>query len=105
MHGTAQDDDRVMTLVELALARPSGERHRYLRGACGADPELFGRVWDYVLWEERMSGFLTEPLLQSFETERPFEPGELLEGRFRILREVAQCGMGIVYEAADEKLD
>ncbi|MFN0168163.1 MAG: protein kinase domain-containing protein, partial [Bryobacteraceae bacterium] len=35
----------------------------------------------------------------------PFQPGELLEGRFRIVREVAQGGMGIVYEATDEKLD
>ncbi len=37
--------------------------------------------------------------------EHPFEPGELLDGRFRIVREVARGGMGIVYEAVDEKLD
>ena len=36
--------------------------------------------------------------------EHPFEPGDLLDGRFRIVREVAQGGMGIVYEAVDEKL-
>src|ERR1700693_3100010 len=37
--------------------------------------------------------------------ELPFEPGELLDGRFRILREIAKAGMGVVYEAMDERLE
>ena len=37
--------------------------------------------------------------------EQPFEPGDLLDERFRIVREVARGGMGIVYEAMDEKLE
>ncbi len=51
-----------------------------------------------------MNGFLLDPLYPAASNEHPFEPGELLDGRFRIVREIAQGGMGIVYEALDEKL-
>ena len=105
MQSKTQDDDLVMNLVELALARPASERTVYLQSACAGDTELLTRVWHYVEWEERMNGFLLDPLYPPAEIEHPFEPGELLCDRFRIVREVAQGGMGIVYEATDEKLD
>src|SRR4051812_45104257 len=106
MPGKAQDDDLVMNLVESALGRPADEREPYVRNACGADAELFGQVWNCVEWEERMTGFLSAPFGSPVTVEEhPFAPGELLDGRFRIVREVAQGGMGIVYEAKDEKLD
>lgn len=99
------DDDLVINLVEMTLAQPEQEREVYLRGACGESRELFEQVWHYVQWEHQMGGFLLEPLCTPLAEERGFEPGTLLENRFRILREVARGGMGIVYEALDEKLD
>jgi len=101
----SHDDDLVMSLVDLALARHADEREVYLRNACEDDPELFDQVWKYVQWDQRMNGFLLEPLYPPASNEHPFEPGELLDGRFRIVREVAQGGMGVVYEAMDEKLE
>ena len=92
-----------MSLVELALAQPPVGRESYLRTACAEDSELFEEVWKYVEREQRMQGFLLEPLFAPAE-EYSFRAGELLEGRFRIIREVAQGGMGVVYEAEDEKL-
>ena len=99
----AQDDDLVMSLVELALSQPPDSQETYVRSACADDTELFSQVWDYVRWNRRMQDFLLEPLFPALPQHR-FQPGDLLADRFRIVREVAQGGMGIVYEARDEKL-
>src|SRR5437660_193520 len=94
-----------MNLVELALARPPEYREAYLRSACSSDPQLLKEVWKYVQWEERMNGFLLEPLYPPVSSEDPFEPGQTLVNRFRIVRKVGEGGMAVVYEALDEKLD
>src|SRR5215468_5012009 len=99
------NDELVMSLVEETLARPPAERGEYARGACANDPQLFEAVWQYVQWEERMQGFLLEPLCAPFADETEFEGGELLLDRFRVVRRVGHGGMGVVYEAIDEKLD
>jgi eukaryotic-like serine/threonine-protein kinase len=101
----SQTDDRVMTLLELALTRPEDEHEAYLRSACGSDSGMFDKVWSYIQWEKRMKGFMLDPLHPQAEVVRPFELGQQLINRFRIVREVAQGGMGIVWEAVDEKLD
>jgi tetratricopeptide (TPR) repeat protein len=99
-----QDDEVVMGLVDLALSQPENQRESCLRNACSGNADLFSQAWNYVQWETRMDGFLLEPLFTAPENEAPFEPGRLLDSRFRIEREVARGGMGIVYEAFDEKL-
>ncbi|HEV3330519.1 MAG TPA: protein kinase [Bryobacteraceae bacterium] len=105
MPNKAQDDDLVMSLVELALARAPEERERYLHSACAHNSQLFEEVRKYVEWEERMNGFLLEPLYPAASFEPTFEPEELIDARFRIVQEVARGGMGIVYEAVDERLE
>jgi serine/threonine-protein kinase len=99
------EDELVMNLVELALSRPENEREACIENACRGNTSLIETVRRYVQWEERMQGFLLDPLFPSAKPEEPFEPGEQIEGRFRIVREVARGGMGIVYEAVDERLE
>src|SRR5215469_1964959 len=95
MSNKMPDDELVMSLVDLALARPAEERESYLQTACGGDANLYQLVAGYVTWETRMQGFLLDPYFSVHSMEHPFEPGELLDDRFRIVREVAQGGMGV----------
>ncbi|MBL8291754.1 MAG: tetratricopeptide repeat protein, partial [Bryobacterales bacterium] len=104
MRHKVQDDDMVMGLVEMVLSSPPDQGESHLRAACAGDGDLFDEVWRYVQWEQRMRGFLLDPFCLPVPAANAFEPGQLLDNRFRIVREVAQGGMGIVYEAVDEKL-
>ena len=105
MQDQSQADELLMTLVERALTLPEEQRQAYLRTECAGDSELFSQAWEYVRWEKRMDGFLLDPVFSLREPEPIFEPGQLVISRFRIVREVAQGGMGIVWESIDEKLE
>jgi tetratricopeptide (TPR) repeat protein len=101
----SQDDELVMSLVEQAMARPEAQREDFIANACAGDESLLECVRRYVRWEGRMKGFLQEPLIpHSPDPEPAFVTGQRLEGRFRVVGEVARGGMGIVYEAVDERL-
>jgi tetratricopeptide (TPR) repeat protein/TolB-like protein len=100
-----EDDELVMNLVDEVLGNPSTvDREAFARNLCGSDSLLFEKVWGYVQWDEHMKNFLVQPLYRLSSEEPQLEPGQILENRFRILRRVAAGGMGVVYEANDEKL-
>lgn len=118
------DDDLVMGLVDRALSQPLSQREAYVRTECDGDTGLFQQIWGYVEMEGRMSGFLQRPAIdylleafpdgvlagqpflpdEAFLSGQPFQAGEHVADRFRIIRRVAEGGMGIVYEAVDERL-
>lgn len=98
-------DELTMSLVDRVLACPEEERQSFLQKACEGDSELYSRAWEYIEWERRMGGFLLDPLCPPEPSDQVFEPGQLLINRFRIVREIARGGMGIVWEAIDERLD
>jgi len=91
------DDDAVMTAMQAALARPAEERDSYLQSTCAHDLELYRQARNYVEWETRMQGLLLDRFFSVSDTEHPFIPGDILEGRLRIVREIAQGGMGVVF--------
>ncbi|MGE5325342.1 MAG: protein kinase domain-containing protein, partial [Actinomycetota bacterium] len=106
MSGSGDQSEQVITLFSEMLRRERPERRSFIEQTCAGDQDLYRELSEMLEWEERMGGFLTDPLIQyiDFEAqEQPFEPGQLVADRFTIIRFVASGGMGVVYEAFDEK--
>ncbi len=79
MLGEQEHDELVMSLVESVLKHPPEERAARLQALC-RDPTIHEEARKYIEWEERMGGFLLDPLLQQ-PPGRARLPGRLLPQR------------------------
>jgi hypothetical protein len=95
---------------EAALDLAPEQRSEFLSRACGGDAGLRDDVQSLLDQHDRASGFLPALQIPSREEAparagRPlFAPGEMLGGRFAILRFIGRGGMGEVYESRDLEL-
>lgn len=105
MECSAERDQRLMQLVSAALQRSPAERESYLRRACPDDPDLLQEASDVIRGEEKMGSFLLHPAISFKDSPPAFQPGEVVAGRFEIIRDIGEGGMGVVYEAFDRKLN
>jgi serine/threonine protein kinase/tetratricopeptide (TPR) repeat protein len=103
--------ERVKELFEAALERAEPERLAYLAQACPDDPELRREVESLLSGEKRAGDFLRTPAAPLPPTSHDgdkapptFSSGQVILGRFKVLRFIGRGGMGEVYEAKDQEL-
>jgi eukaryotic-like serine/threonine-protein kinase len=99
---------RLKPLFHAALEKDTQNRAAFVDAACGKDFELKMRLEELLEAEQQDTGSLDAPLahLNGFLNDNGarFQPGELVLGRFRIIRPIGKGGMGEVYEAEDLQL-
>jgi serine/threonine protein kinase/Flp pilus assembly protein TadD len=100
--------EAVKALFEAALEENAANRSSFLKVQC-PDASLRAEVERPLAEHDEAVSFLSTPALGNVarEKEAPaarLSEGEVLAGRFRIIRFIASGGMGEVYEAEDEEL-
>jgi eukaryotic-like serine/threonine-protein kinase len=107
-------------IFEAALLRPQNERLAFLDRVCEGDTALRGEVERLLRDYEDLGSFLEKPALnlrlENFHpsaghdppdhpSERSFfEPGDVIDERYRVVRFLARGGMGEVYDVEDMAL-
>jgi serine/threonine protein kinase len=97
----ASEWERIKAIFESALNVGEPERESYLASACGDNSEIRATVAELIANHVAAGGFLEDV---SVRIGNAFSEGDLVGGRFRIVRFISHGGMGEVYEAFDEKL-
>jgi serine/threonine protein kinase/tetratricopeptide (TPR) repeat protein len=97
----AEEWERIKQLFEAALQLPPSERVAYVEKHCADDPQILETVLELLSNHPSNSLTLSAGAASQVSV---LAPGELIAGRFRIIRHIASGGMGEVYEAFDERL-
>ena len=90
---------RIGELFEAALKLDGPHRVRFLKEQCGDNEFLLGQVQSLLNAHEKQGPLDSAPTVSALTVP------EIIAGRFRIIRYIADGGMGTVYEAEDLRLN
>src|SRR5262249_12891652 len=109
MDMTPEKWERIKALFEVALQQPAAKRASFLARLC-SEEDVRAQVEKLLADHDEAGSFLSDPVLGSppRKTSRSraheFTSGEVVAGRFKVIRLLGKGGMGEVYEGEDIKL-
>jgi hypothetical protein len=105
---TPEDWARIKGKIDLLHELQGDDLEKLIAQVCEGSSELADELRSILAAHKAACGFLSvSPIVpeNAMNLQPQFQPGELVAGRFRIARFIAQGGMGKVHEAEDLVLE